>query len=152
MTGEEPRTEQAVSASDRPDSGAIRLLEPLRPAPEKAPLVVRAERLAAALAPYEASPRLDVRFRLAIGELALTLRGLEGMRANDFAIDVVDHVTNLLTAVLEEAAAAIDQAVRELKIDRPGRRRVGPAGKSQQGRGTTSKRGGGERNGDGSPC
>lgn len=108
----------------------IRLLEPLRPVVDNAPLVVRAERLSAALAPYENSPRLDARFRMAIGQLSLALRGIEGMRANDFALDVINGVVPLLEAVLDEADAAVTRALHELELGQPARRGGGTSRRS----------------------
>lgn len=80
-------------------------------------LVRRATAAADLVAGFGASARLDGRFRLAVGDLAHAVTGLEGMRACGLAPAVADEALPKLAEVLERVERALEHAVPELQAE-----------------------------------
>jgi hypothetical protein len=97
-----------------PPSG---LPDPLHPRPDESELARRAQSAAELVATFSASRRLDSRFRLAVGDLARAVSGLEGMRACGFAPEIADDALPRLAQVLAQVERALERARPELEAE-----------------------------------
>jgi hypothetical protein len=89
--------------ADGPPAETLGLPAVLRARPEDDACAERAARLAARLAVYARSPLIEPRFLEGVRGLALALKGLAVMRANDFAAPAVEELSARLVEVLSAA-------------------------------------------------
>jgi hypothetical protein len=97
---------------------ALAIPPALLPRAEDSELARRAAAAADVVAGYGASARLDGRFRLAVGDLARAVAGLEGMRACGLAPAVADEALPRLAEVVSLVEDALERAVPELQDER----------------------------------
>ncbi|HMO01009.1 MAG TPA: hypothetical protein PKD59_16480 [Miltoncostaeaceae bacterium] len=97
------------SAPDIPDA--------LLPRAADSDLARRASAAADLVAGFGASARLDGRFRLAVGDLAQAVIGLEGMRACGLAPAVAEETLPRLAEVLGLIERSLERAVPELQAE-----------------------------------
>lgn len=98
-----------ITAPEIPDA--------LLPRAADSDLARRATAAADLVAGFGASGRLDGRFRLAVGDLAHAVTGLEGMRACGLAPAVADEALPKLAEVLGLVERALERAVPELQAE-----------------------------------
>ena len=105
---------------DTTAAGAEALAIPpaLLPRAADSELARRAAAAADLVAGYGASARLDGRFRLAVGDLAKAVAGLEGMRACGLAGAIADEALPRLAEVVTRVEQALERAVPELQVER----------------------------------
>ena len=97
---------------------ALAIPPALLPRAADSELVRRAAAAADLVAGYGASARLDGRFRLAVGDLAKAVTGLEGMRACGLAGSIADEALPRLAEVMTRVEQALERAVPELQAER----------------------------------
>ena len=98
-----------------PPDGALDIPQALLPRAAESDLARRATALADIVGGYGASARLDGRFRLAVGDLAHAVVGLEGMRACGLAPTVADEALPQLAKVLAAVERELERAIPELQ-------------------------------------
>ena len=129
-----------TTESPTPSNGAAPpapspLPDPLHPRPEESDLARRAQTAAELVAGFSTSTRLDSRFRLAVGDLARAMSGLEGMRACGFATEIAADALPRLAEILAQVERALERARPELEAElrerdaavRPATRRARPS-------------------------
>lgn len=89
----------------------------LLPRAAESDLARRATALADVVSGYGASARLDGRFRLAVGDLAHAVMGLEGMRACGLAPAVAEEALPQLAKVLAAVERELERAIPELQSE-----------------------------------
>lgn len=104
-----------------PPRPSINLPSALRPRAEDDNLAIRADALVAAMAPYADIARLDGRFLHSLGYMADAVRSVAGLRANEFAPDACDSLTNVLADMVASAESAVAQIQPDLEFERKGR-------------------------------
>ena len=97
---------------------ALAIPPALLPRATDSELARRAAAAADLVAGYGASARLDGRFRLAVGDLAKAVAGLEGMRACGLAGAIADEALPRLAEVVTRVEQALERAVPELQVER----------------------------------
>jgi hypothetical protein len=98
-----------------PPDAAPDIPQALLPRATESDLARRATALADIVGGYGASARLDGRFRLAVGDLAHAVVGLEGMRACGLAPTVADEALPQLAKVLAAVERELERAIPELQ-------------------------------------
>jgi hypothetical protein len=96
---------------------ALDIPEALLPRAAESELARRATALADLVGAYGASARLDGRFRLAVGDLARAVIGLEGMRACGLAPTVADEALPRLAKVVAAVERELERAIPELQAE-----------------------------------
>lgn len=99
-------------------AAALPIPQALQPRLDDTPLVERGERALGQLGPYGGSSRVDPRFRAALQQLVLALRGLEGLRVLGVGGEAVEAALEQMGRLLEALEPAAAQAVRELEAER----------------------------------
>lgn len=97
---------------------ALTIPPALLPRAADSELARRATAAADLVAGYGASARLDGRFRLAVGDLAKAVTGLEGMRACGLAGAIADEALPRLADVVTGVEQALERAIPELQAER----------------------------------
>ena len=100
-----------------PPDAAPDIPQALLPRAAESDLARRATALADIVGGYGASARLDGRFRLAVGDLAHAVVGLEGMRACGLAPAVADEALPQLAKVLAAVERELERAIPELQAE-----------------------------------
>jgi len=103
----------AVAAS----AAALDIPPALLPRATDSDLARRATTLADIVGGYGASARLDGRFRLAVGDLASAVIGLEGMRACGLAVAVAEEALPQLAKVLAGVERELERAIPDLQSE-----------------------------------
>ncbi len=96
---------------------ALDIPQALLPRAAESDLARRATALADVVGGYGASARLDGRFRLAVGDLARAVVGLEGMRACGLAPAVAEEALPQLAKVLPAVERELERAIPELQSE-----------------------------------
>jgi hypothetical protein len=96
---------------------ALDIPQALLPRAAESDLARRATALADVVGGYGASARLDGRFRLAVGDLAHAVVGLEGMRACGLAPAVAEEALPQLAKVLAAVERELERAIPELQSE-----------------------------------
>jgi len=104
-----PAAPQSAAALDIPQA--------LLPRAADSDLARRATALADIVGGYGASARLDGRFRLAVGDLAHAVVGLEGMRACGLAPAGAEEALPQLAKVLAGVERELERAIPELQSE-----------------------------------
>ena len=100
-----------------PRTSAPEIPDALLPRAADSDLARRAMAAADLVAGFGASARLDGRFRLAVGDLAQAVIGLEGMRACGLAPAVAEETLPQLAEVLGLIERSLERAVPELQAE-----------------------------------
>lgn len=98
-------------------AAALDIPPALLPRATDSDLARRATALADIVGGYGASARLDGRFRLAVGDLASAVIGLEGMRACGLAVAVAEEALPQLAKVLAGVERELEQAIPQLQSE-----------------------------------
>lgn len=98
-------------------AAALDIPPALLPRAADSDLARRATALADIVGGYGASARLDGRFRLAVGDLANAVIGLEGMRACGLAAAVAEEALPQLAKVLAGVERELERAIPELQSE-----------------------------------
>ena len=108
--------ETQIPAAAR-SAAALDIPQALLPRAADSDLARRATALADIVGGYGASARLDGRFRLAVGDLANAVIGLEGMRACGLAAAVAEEALPQLAKVLAGVERELERAIPELQSE-----------------------------------